>query len=119
MEELQTGDAMAFASIMYWHVLGEDHFDLNRIISALVACGEEEDCSMIEVIKRIQNTPTRSQTRVAKSTHSDTGRADGKPQGQPPDGGVSRYSQTPFIRFWVPLQQRCIILVSQAPAFKL
>ena len=89
MEELQTGDAMAFASIMYWHVLGEDHFDLNRIISALVARGDEEDCSMIEVIKRIQNTPTRSQTRVAKSTHSDTGRADGKPQGQPPDGGAS------------------------------
>ena len=53
MEELQTGDAVAFANIMYWHVLGEDHFDLGRIVSALGVRGEAEDLSMIRVIERI------------------------------------------------------------------
>ena len=90
MKELQTGDAVAFANIMYWHMLGEDHFDLSRIVSALGVRGEAEDLSMIRVIERIQRiSSTGSQTRAAKSTHSDTGRVGVNPQEQLPEGADS------------------------------
>ena len=45
---------------MCWHVLGKDHFDLSRIVSALEARGTAEDLNMMRVIEKMQNAPPGS-----------------------------------------------------------
>jgi len=93
MAELQTGDTMALANVMYLYVLGDEPFDLNRIVSALNKSGEPEDLSMVRVIEKIQKTPAAvAQAQKANSAHSSV-RAVDKSQEQSPEGADSEEAE--------------------------